>query len=174
MNTEPFTSPSEVFSDHGFHFSFIKSDFTAPNGVTYTWDAVDNLWRVKAFLSQNALVTVGDTPPSDPKEGDLWYNRKADDLSLYVYVDGNWVSATPLAEAELERRIALNESAIIELNNSQSLQDGKIRDLELSIEELQLTKGLSPAMRFPGSLLIWPPATVSCMSTTRMPRLSQR
>ena len=28
-----------------------KSDFAAPNGVTYAWDDGDGKWRVKAFRS---------------------------------------------------------------------------------------------------------------------------
>ena len=81
-----------------FTFPADKLDFTgAANGITYTWDATDEKWRVKAFRSQDdLLVSVGDTAPSDPKEGDLWYDSKPDSLKLFVYDGTAWVVATPL------------------------------------------------------------------------------
>ena len=67
-------------------FPVDKSDFTAPNGVTYTWDNTDGKWRVKAFRSQDDfIVQVGDTPPDESKEGDLWFDSSPDSLTLFVY-----------------------------------------------------------------------------------------
>ena len=37
-------------------------------------------------------LTVSDTPPSSPTEGDLWYNST--DGSTYVYYDYFWVEST--------------------------------------------------------------------------------
>jgi hypothetical protein len=37
-------------------------------------------------------ITVSDTPPSSPSEGDLWYNST--DGSTYVYYDSFWVEST--------------------------------------------------------------------------------
>ena len=37
-------------------------------------------------------LTVSDTPPSSPAEGDLWYNST--DGSTYVYYDSFWVETT--------------------------------------------------------------------------------
>ena len=43
-----------------------KSDFPAPNGVTYAWDGVDEKWRVKAFRSiDDFIVQLEDNPPPD-------------------------------------------------------------------------------------------------------------
>lgn len=37
-------------------------------------------------------ITVSDTPPANPSEGDLWYNSA--DGSTYVYYDSFWVETT--------------------------------------------------------------------------------
>lgn len=37
-------------------------------------------------------ITVSDTPPLNPNEGDLWYNST--DGSTYVYYDSFWVEST--------------------------------------------------------------------------------
>ena len=94
-----------------------KSDFTAPNGITYTWDVADEKWRVKAFRSQDdILVVVGAAPPDDPKKGDLWYDSSPDSLKLFVYDGAAWVAATPLdgVNADIE---AIND-AIEELQET--------------------------------------------------------
>ena len=37
-----------------FIFPSDKSDFTAPNGITYSWDATDEKWVVKTFKTTAA------------------------------------------------------------------------------------------------------------------------
>ena len=82
-----------------FTFPADKLDFTAANGITYTWDAGDNVWRVRSFRSQDdIIVQVGDTPPDNPKQGDLWFDTNDDVQSLQVYVNDAWVPATDLSE----------------------------------------------------------------------------
>ena len=54
------------------------------------WDAVE---------AGGASVSVGETPPADPAEGDLWWDSSDDSGRLYVwYEDGNtnqWVETSP-------------------------------------------------------------------------------
>ena len=93
-----------------------KSDFTAQNGITYTWDNSDGKWRVKAFRSQDDfLVEVGDTPPDEPKEGDLWWDSSPDSLTLFVYEGTAWVPAAP--PVSLDGINATIEAALIVQND---------------------------------------------------------
>ena len=70
-----------------------KNDFRAPNGVVYRWDGFK--WVVKSFRSHDDfLVTLDDDPPDEPKEGDLWFDTKADELTLYLYTGTEWVPAS--------------------------------------------------------------------------------
>ena len=79
-------------------FPQLKEDFTAENGVTYTWE--ENRWRTKSFLTADGSeVEVGPVPPADPSEGGLWYDSTR--LELFVfYTDpdgvGGWVPCSPL------------------------------------------------------------------------------
>ena len=100
-----------------FTFPADKSDFAAPNGVTYAWDVTDGKWRVKAFMSGGSSVTVSQIPPADPSDGDLWFDSSPDVVALFVWVDSAWVSASPSATAALEARIATNEQSIRDLQN---------------------------------------------------------
>ena len=53
-------------------------------------------------------VTVGETPPSTPADGDLWWNSSDDSGRLYVYYDEGpsgskqWVEASPQGETLTE------------------------------------------------------------------------
>ena len=68
--------------------------FQADNGVIYVWD--DNRWRVKAFRSVDDFIVITDDNPPDPAQiGDLWYDTKPDELTLYLYTGTEWVPAAP-------------------------------------------------------------------------------
>ena len=55
--------------------------FTA-NGVVYTYNATQTLWKTSSG-GGGSSVTVSDTAPASPSDGDMWYNSL--DLNLYVY-----------------------------------------------------------------------------------------
>ena len=120
-----------------------KLDFTAPNGITYTWDTTDEKWRVKAFRSQDDfLVIVDDTPPDEPKEGDLWWDSSPDSLTLFVYEGTAWVPAAP--PVSLDGINATIDAALIVQNDLLArVASGEIKQaqIELSLEELSITKG---------------------------------
>ena len=49
---------------------------------------------LRPFRSQDdIIVQVGDTPPDNPKQGDLWFDSNDDVQSLQVYVNDAWVPA---------------------------------------------------------------------------------
>ena len=67
--------------------------FNSETLVLYIYDIAAAVW---VPISEFAVAVVGDDPPADPqKEGALWWCSDADDLSLYIYVSGEWVSASP-------------------------------------------------------------------------------
>ena len=69
-----------------FVFPELKDDFTAPNGVTYSW--LDDRWIVGRLRRLAAMKSLsGEDPPLDAEVGDLWYCTKPDDLTLYVLVE---------------------------------------------------------------------------------------
>ena len=123
-----------------FTFPADKLDFTAANGITYTWDVGEEKWRVKAFRSQDdLLVSVGDTAPSDPKEGDLWYDSKPDSLKLFVYDGTAWVVATPLdgVNTDIDDIKATIDAALIvqaDLVTRVSEGETKQADLQSTVE----------------------------------------
>ena len=117
-----------------FIFPENKATFTAPNGITYAWK--DDHWVVQKFKGDHE-VFVGDFPPADPSEGKLWYDSSADVIELFIYVEGNWVSATPNSEYALESRIAANEQGIRDLWSDQTRQDFEIAALDTRIAAVE-------------------------------------
>ena len=140
-----------------FIFPEDKNDFTAPNGIIYRWDG--NKWAVKAFRStEDFIVELGDDPPDTPKEGDLWYDTKEEELTLYIWTGKVWVPAAPPVSLDgIESSITGIEGDLIELHNNvrqvrgdivltnqdlqalaqdQIRQDGQIATLEEEIEQL--------------------------------------
>jgi hypothetical protein len=67
--------------------------FTAGNGVTYKWSGT--IWLP---VGGSSLLSIGDSPPGSPGNGQLWWNSVRGELFIY-YADGTsnqWVPATPL------------------------------------------------------------------------------
>ena len=124
-----------------------KSDFAAPNGVTYAWDDADEKWRVKAFRSiDDFIVQLEDNPPADSesKEGDLWFDTSPDALTLYIYTGSVWVPAAP--PVSLDGINATIEAALIVQNDllervtsgetTQGVQNNQINALETQVQLL--------------------------------------
>jgi hypothetical protein len=67
------------------------------NGTTYTYSAAKTAWKPTSAGGGGASVTVSNTAPSSPSDGDLWYDSSV--LKLYVYYeDGSssqWVQSNP-------------------------------------------------------------------------------
>tara|TARA_B100001093_G_scaffold40847_1_gene34740 strand:+ start:173 stop:1762 length:1590 start_codon:yes stop_codon:yes gene_type:complete len=70
--------------------------FTSGN-ITYTYNATAGLWNSAASGGGGSSVTVSDTAPTSPSDGDMWYNSLS--LKMFVYYnDGSssqWVPASP-------------------------------------------------------------------------------
>ena len=116
--------------------------FQADNGVIYAWD--ENRWRVKAFRSvDDFLVIIDDNPPDPAKIGDLWYDSKPDELTLYLYTGAEWVPAAP--PVSLDGINATIEAALIvqnDLLNEQAVQNSQINALETQIQLLAQVKAV--------------------------------
>jgi hypothetical protein len=64
--------------------------YTPAGGPTYTWDGV--VWKT-ALTGASVVVYAGDTAPSSPVTGTLWFNSADGNLYIY-YNDGTssqWV-----------------------------------------------------------------------------------
>ena len=68
----------------------------------------DGAWDVVTATGGGASVSVGETPPADPEEGDLWWDSSDDSGRLYVwYEDGNtnqWVETSPSGASNFDDR----------------------------------------------------------------------
>jgi hypothetical protein len=93
--------------------AFVQKFFTSfgkyADGETRTgelnrlwYDSVTNTMRIGDGTPGGKIVSgaglgssvhEGDTPPSSPKAGDMWWNST--DGRLYIYFDNNWVDASP-------------------------------------------------------------------------------
>ena len=112
-----------------FVFPEDKDDFRAPNGVVYKWDGTK--WIVKAFRStDDFLVTLDDDAPDEPKKGDLWFDTKADELTLYLYTGTEWVPASPPVSLDgIEAQI--NDALIIQDDLLGRVAAGEIRQQQI-------------------------------------------
>lgn len=138
-----------------FIFPEDKNDFTAPNGIIYRWDG--NKWAVKAFRStEDFIVELGDDPPENPKEGDLWYDTKEEELTLYIWTGKVWVPAAPPVSLDgieasiasvdeqllkVNANIAMNkrdiDEAVLDFQEDQERQDEELQDLRDKVESIQ-------------------------------------
>lgn len=68
----------------------LNQEFTA-NGRTWVWNGT--VWSAKAAETSVSRYDVGDTAPSSPVNGDVWFNST--NARTYVYYDSFWVETNP-------------------------------------------------------------------------------
>jgi hypothetical protein len=74
---------------------------TLPSGIVSSssqlTSSFDTRYTLSGSLTAGSNVSVSDTAPSSPTEGDLWW--KSNDGNLYVYYDSYWIVATDTISA---------------------------------------------------------------------------
>ena len=75
-----------------------NGDTVTEGNITYTYNATKGYWvSVEGSGGGGSSVTVSDTAPTSPSDGDMWYNSLS--LKMFVYYnDGTssqWVPASP-------------------------------------------------------------------------------
>lgn len=106
--------------------------------VTYRFNEPKKQW----INVNGGIVSVQDKSPLTPQTGSLWYDTEADELTLYIYTGSEWVPAAP--PVSLDGINATIEAALIVQNDLLArVQAGEVeqRQIELDLEELQVTKG---------------------------------
>src|SRR6056300_1005611 len=83
---------------YNFPNSPSNGDTVTVNNVTYTYNSTSGAWKTTATSgSGGASVTVSETAPVSPSEGDLWFDPSV--LKTFVYYnDGTatqWVQSNP-------------------------------------------------------------------------------
>jgi hypothetical protein len=65
------------------------------DGDTLFYDSTTSTWipGEPASGGGGASITVSETPPTSPSEGNLWYNSAVG--KTYIYYDSFWVEASP-------------------------------------------------------------------------------
>ena len=127
-----------------------KSDFSAPNGVTYAWDGTDGKWRVKAFRSiDDFIVQLQDQAPAadESKVGDLWFDTSDESLTLFVYTGGEWVPAAPPVSldginATIDAALIVQNDLLARVEAGEVVQTGvldNITTLQNKVEALEGT-----------------------------------
>ena len=127
-----------------------KSDFSAPNGVTYAWDGTDGKWRVKAFRSiDDFIVQLQDQAPAadESKVGDLWFDTSDESLTLFVYTGGEWIPAAPPVSldginATIDAALIVQNDLLARVEAGEVVQTGvldNITTLQHKVEALEGT-----------------------------------
>ena len=78
-----------------------NGDTHTANGVVYTYNSTSTLWDTISSGGGGSSVTVSDTTPTSPSDGDQWFDSTDGSLSVY-YNDGSssqWISTSGAAGA---------------------------------------------------------------------------
>ena len=76
----------------------LEPTYTAPNGITYSWDVDDEKWVVGSFSNGSGIYYQEDAPNPDLnpdlnlQDGDLWVD--SDDNKMYVWTGSAWSEIT--------------------------------------------------------------------------------
>ena len=126
-----------------------KSDFSAPNGVTYAWDGTDGKWRVKAFRSiDDFIVQLQDQAPAadESKVGDLWFDTSDESLTLFVYTGGEWVPAAPPVSldginATIDAALIVQSDLLARVESGEIVQTGVLDSLTTLQHKVEALEG---------------------------------
>ena len=110
-----------------------NGDTTTINGVVYTYNSTKTAWETLESVDANAALS--DNPPTNPNNGDLWFNSASGEL-LVRYNDGTssqWVGVSGPAGAGASLS-AVAEDILPDADSSRSLGSPtkKWKDLYLS------------------------------------------
>ena len=91
----------------------------------------DEDWDVIPAITED-FIFVGENPPSDPDEGNLWWDTDPDELTLYIYVydaygQGQWVPAAPPTSldginATINTALAIQEDLLSRVSEGETTQ----------------------------------------------------
>lgn len=100
---------------YNFPNSPSNGDTVVINGSTYTYASATNTWKTTASSGGGgASVTSSDTAPTNPSDGDLWWNS-AEAIMYVYYNDGSssqWVStSTPGPRGESGLNVTTSNTA---------------------------------------------------------------
>ena len=133
-----------------------NGDTTTINGVVYTYNSTKTAWETLESVDANAALS--DNPPTNPNNGDLWFNSASGEL-LVRYNDGTssqWVGVSGPAGPSVSLS-AIAEDILPDADSSRSLGSPtkKWKDLYLSGSTIYLgdSATLSAA---PGGEIILP------------------
>jgi len=116
-----------------------NGDTTTINGVVYTYNSTKTAWETLESVDANAALS--DNPPTNPNNGDLWFNSASGEL-LVRYNDGTssqWVGVSGPAGASASLS-AVAEDILPDADSSRSLGSPtkKWKDLYLSGSTIHL------------------------------------
>jgi hypothetical protein len=83
-----------IESETGSYLTNLNGTISGSSQLTSSFDT---RYILSGSLTAGSNVSVSDTAPTSPTEGDLWW--KSDDGNLYVYYDSYWVVATDTISA---------------------------------------------------------------------------
>lgn len=98
-----------------FPASPANGDTHTHGATTYAWDATAGVWNITSAAgvsfgsSGGASVTASDSAPSNPSEGDLWFNSTL--LETYVYYNSVWVLSNPSGSGGGGSSITVSDTA---------------------------------------------------------------
>ena len=117
-----------------FSFPVDKADFTAPNGITYSWDTDDEKWVVAGFgADSDKLIKYGD----DVTDATENVNYKWNENLKLESVKNITLKAEAIAGAELIDRTISETSAVKQIANKQYVdaQDAILQNEIVELEE---------------------------------------
>lgn len=80
----------------------------------------NNLWNQVSGGGGGASIEIGDTPPAEPAEGDLWY--ESDTGSMFVYYDSAWIETGGASDGGASTLDALLDVVVTSPTNGQVLK----------------------------------------------------
>jgi hypothetical protein len=80
----------------------------------------NNVWNQVTGGGGGASIEIGDTPPAEPSEGDLWY--ESDTGSMFVYYDSAWIETGGASDGGASTLDALDDVVLTSPTNGQVLK----------------------------------------------------
>ena len=97
---------------YNFPNSPSNGDTVVINGVTYTYNSTKNAWKDGSAVSSgsSAFVIVGNTAPSTPSDGDLWFDTANNELYVYIDSSNTWADSATFSQVDYVTKVGYDLS----------------------------------------------------------------
>ena len=93
--------PAILYPTHPARLAYVTQPWTDPTGKQWLWDGSKLRWSALVLPGPKGVSIIsGTTPPTDPEEGDPWFDTETGTLAVWSEAQATWIETSGPAGPE--------------------------------------------------------------------------